>query len=362
MAKILENNLVRTIFMDAGKKETILNMGLADRYADRAISAHREAADASRRLRERDGAVQFVRVAVYSIGVIGSLLMMTGSSPGITDLVSWGIPVAIFILSAEVLIRIGGEVATVNEDHEVTRRIGLIVQQQQKDSIEYENRGYRKLNGNIRVEDISFGYGHSGNRIFRDLDIDIPGGSVLVITGGTASGKSTLGKLIGGLMDPSEGRVLYDGRKATEIPDRVMYSSIALVKQKSTLFPGTIRDNITMWDPNISQMQIDRALSDACAEGIIENRKSGLDAVLGQGGRGLSGGEQQRIEIARALATNPSILILDEAFSAIDDETSLKILDSIRKRGCTCIIITRDPILIREEMRVMDLDERRTTT
>ena len=355
MARILNNNLARTIFMDSGKRETIRNMGLEEQYADRLINAHSEAAGIGRKLRERMDTIRSLRIAVYATGAILSLHMMMDQLANIGIVIWWGLLAGIFIVCSEKLIRIMGVMKAADEDHNATQRIGSLAEQEKKKTPSNAGEGYRKLHGNIRIEDLSFGYGFSGKKLLHDLSIDVDGGSTLVITGGTGSGKSTLGKLIGGLIAPSEGRVLYDGRMSENIQDQVMHASIALVKQKSTLFPGTIRDNITMWNPHISQEEIDDALRDACAWDCVEERKLGLETVLGPGGTGLSGGEQQRIEIARALATNPSILVLDEAFSAIDDETTLEVIDNIRRRGCTCIIITRDPLLIREGMRVLEL-------
>ena len=112
-----------------------------------------------------------------------------------------------------------------------------------------------------------------------------------------------------------------------------------------------------MWNPNISEEDLRRAVEDAVLTECLRQRPDGLETVLGERGSGLSGGERQRLEIARALATNPTILILDEAFSAIDDDTTERILANIRRRGCTLIIITHDPLLIEECSQRLDLGE-----
>ena len=155
----------------------------------------------------------------------------------------------------------------------------------------------------------------------------------------------------------TEGEILYDNRPAGEIPERVICASIAMVRQKSELFAGSIRDNITLWNPNVTAEDLAQAIEDACAADCVLGLPEGVDTLLGERGRGLSGGEQQRVEIARALATDPSILILDEAFTAIDDETTEQIMANIRRRGCTCVIVGHDPLLSEGCSQRLDLGE-----
>lgn len=354
-AKVLESNLARTVFTDIGKRETIRNTGQGRNYLDRVVNAQNEKWNADRSLKNRQGINRAVRILVYFIGIGSSFLLAEGIVKSAGTVLSWSVVVFVMMTCAESLVKLRGTGQAVENDFKVSKRI-RVIDSSSPDTEKEIIPSYRKLQGNVRCENVSFGYGNGEDLVIENLDLDIAGGSLFVITGGNGCGKSTLGKLLGGLLLPVSGEVRYDGRRLQDIPDRIIFASIASVKQKSTLFPGSIRDNITMWNPHITQKDVDKAIRDACAEEFIAERETGIDTVLGPDGTGLSGGEQQRIEIARVLATNPSIVILDEAFSAVDDQTTLRIVDNIRKRGCTCIMMTRDIVLMREGTHIFDLD------
>lgn len=355
-ATILEGALAKAVFTDIEKLETIRELGCADEYAKRTGEAHTQMEETRRLIRKRSRIGRLAIVLIYMLGVLASAGISGLHTP--VTILSWIALACILIASADSLIKVIGRLRQAKEDYDTTLAISAgKVQGEREVKTKGFPGGYQKLQGNIEVRSVAFGYGSFGDPLFEGIDLDIPGGSALVITGGTGCGKSTLGKLLAGLMPPSEGEIRYDGRLISEIPDKIIYASIATVKQKSTLFSGTIRENITMWNPGIGQREIERAAKDACIDGRIGESPNGYETRIGTGGRGLSGGEQQRIELARALATDPSILILDEAFSAIDDETTLRIVENIRRRGCTCIMITRDPLLMRDDVKVLDLDE-----
>ena len=356
-AMVLDGNMARVIFTDVEKRDIIRTMGRTDDYIQRTMEAHRQAEDVHRSLRERARIGSLLRVLTYTTGILLSSYGVHDHVSTSMALVAWTIMGITAAVCCEILIGIVEDLDRAENDFATTLSMPEI---EGKKTIEYDrlSGGYEKLKGNIDLDSVAFGYGSLSDPLISGLDLSIPGGTTILITGETASGKSTLGKLIGGLMPPSEGSIRYDGRKLEDIPDRTIYASIASVKQKSTLFNGSIRDNITMWNPSVRQEAIDRAVRDACAGEYINECDHGYETLIGSAGRGLSGGEQQRLEIARALATDPSILILDEAFSAIDDETTLRILDNIKRRGCTLIMITRDPILIREESNIIDLSAR----
>ena len=116
--------------------------------------------------------------------------------------------------------------------------------------------------------------------------------------------------------------------------------------QKPQLFPGSIRENISMWNPQISEESIIRAAEDACIHDVIMNREAGYDSEVTENGSNFSGGQKQRIEIARALAVDPSILLLDEVTSGLDKETAEKVIRNIQKRGCTCLITSYQKSII----------------
>jgi len=147
---------------------------------------------------------------------------------------------------------------------------------------------------------------------------------------------------------PWEGELYFDDIPANEIPNEVLNASISTVSQNITLFSGSIRDNLTMWNSKISESDMIAAAKDACIHDVISQKPGAYDFVLSEGGTNLSGGQRQRLEIARALATNPTVLIMDEATSALDPVIEKKILDNIKRRGCTCVIVAHRLSAIRD--------------
>ncbi len=206
----------------------------------------------------------------------------------------------------------------------------------------------RKLQGNVEVRDISFGYSPVKPPLVEHFSFELSCGSSIAFVGASGCGKSTVSKIVSGLYMPWEGSVLFDGVDGRKIPKEILSSSISTVSQEITLFSGTIKDNLTMWNKNILDEDIINAAKDACIHDDITSKPGAYDFMLSEGGTNFSGGQRQRLEIARALVTNPSILIMDEATSALDAITEKKIVDNIKRRGCTCIIVAHRLSAIRD--------------
>ena len=205
-----------------------------------------------------------------------------------------------------------------------------------------------KLDGSVELSNISFGYSRLKPPIVHDFSFSIGCGSSVAFVGASGCGKSTVSKIVSGLYSPWSGEVLFDGISSSLISKEVLNASVSTVSQNITLFSGSIRDNLTMWNPCISEVDMIQAAKDACIHDIISQKPGGYDYQLTENASNLSGGQRQRLEIARALATNPTILIMDEATSALDPIIEKQIVDNIKRRGCTCVIVAHRLSAIRD--------------
>ncbi len=208
-----------------------------------------------------------------------------------------------------------------------------------EDVVITDDMEFDKLSGQIEVKNLTFGYEKLEKPLIKDFNMSVKPGQKIAIVGESGSGKSTIGKLLGGLYQPWSGEILFDGKAMADINRNIFTGSIAVVNQDIILFEDTISNNIKMWDKSIEDFEVILAARDAQIHDSIMQRSEGYQYVLCENGADLSGGEKQRIEIARVLAQDPTIVIMDEATSALDANTEYNVVKSISDRGITCIVI-----------------------
>lgn len=213
-----------------------------------------------------------------------------------------------------------------------------------------------KIRGNLILKDLTFGYSRLDKPVLSNFNLEIKQGQKVAIVGSTGSGKSTISKLISGLYSPWSGEIIFDGKRIEEIDHEIFTSSIAVIDQDITLFEDTIMNNLKMWDESITDYEVILACNDAQIHNLITSREGGYNAPVLEGGKNFSGGEKQRLEIARSLAGDPSIIILDEATSALDAKTEFDVVRAIKNRGITTIVIAHRLSTIRDADLIVVLD------
>jgi ABC-type bacteriocin/lantibiotic exporter with double-glycine peptidase domain len=214
-------------------------------------------------------------------------------------------------------------------------------------SAEPSNPSGRRLFGQIEFCNVTFGY-NPDQPLLRDFHLRVPSGSRIALVGATGSGKSTIAKLLAGLYRPSSGEIRFDGQLRDELARDRITNSVSLVDLDVTLIAGSFADIIALLDETLPHEAVVAAARDAAIHEEIMAKPGGYGFHIEEMGRNLSFGQRQRVDIARALAIDPRILILDEATSALDAVTEQTVLDNLRRRGCTCIVIAHRLSAIRD--------------
>jgi NHLM bacteriocin system ABC transporter peptidase/ATP-binding protein len=213
-----------------------------------------------------------------------------------------------------------------------------------------------RLSGAIEIVDLSFGYFPTKPPLINGLNLSVAPGQRIALVGSSGSGKSSVVRVLSGLYEPTRGEVLFDGRPLAQWPRGLAVGSVAMVQQEIQLFGCSVIDNLTLWDPTIPHEQVVNACRDAQILETIQRLPQGFDTVMAEGGRSFSGGQRQRLEIARALVGDPSILVLDEATSALDPETERLVDAALRRRGCTQILVAHRLSTIRDADRILVME------
>ena len=296
-----------------------------------------------------------------AILTVGTLRVMDGYLT-IGMLVAFQSLMASFLGPVEDLVGMGGALQEAEGD---MNRLDDVLRYEADPALDSDGRSgaassaAAKLSGHLELRHITFGYSRLAPPFITDLNLTLKPGARIALVGATGSGKSTVARIVCGLYKPWEGEILLGGRRRGLIPRSLLSNSLAMVDQDIFLFEGTIRDNLTLWDRGVPEHDLIQAAKDACIHEDVATRLGGYDGHVEEGGMNFSGGQRQRLEIARALVGNPTLLVLDEAASALDPLVEKAIDDRVRARGCACLVIAHRLSTTRDCDEIIVLDQGR---
>ncbi len=331
---------------------TLKAAGVENRYAARVLGHHAKTATKTQehgKLMQIVNSIPEVTTQICNILVliVGGVLVINGSiTAGM--LVAFNTLLGSFMKPTGELMGFAQKLQKAKAD---MARVEDILNYEQDEIYQTNEKrvvSFEKLSGALKLDKVAFGYSRLEKPLINDLEIEVKPGRSIAVVGASGSGKSTVSKLISGLYCPWEGTVYFDGIPKNEIPPEILNSSISTVSQEISLFAGSVKENITMWNRSVRDYDIVRAAKDACIHDTITKKPGAYDYMLTEGGKNMSGGQRQRLEIARALVTNPTILVMDEATSALDAVVEKEIIDNIKRRACTCIVVAHRLSTIRD--------------
>jgi NHLM bacteriocin system ABC transporter peptidase/ATP-binding protein len=311
---------------------------------------------------------QWLLTATSGLSSINSLLVLSLGALRVMDghlslgaLVAFQGLTASFLLPVQRLSEVGGAVQNLRGDVE---RLDDVLEHERDDTFDVAENGEassapRRLTGELELRKVTFGYLPFAPPLVEELDLHIAPGQRVALVGASGSGKSTVAKLVAGLHRPWSGEVLFDGNAREALPRSGLIASVAMVDQDIALFEATVRENITLWDDTIPEIDVVQAAKDACIHDDITRLQGGYDARVTEGGFNFSGGQRQRLEIARALVRQPALVVLDEATSALDPETERQVDENLRRRGCSCLIVAHRLSTIRDSDEIIVLEKGR---
>ena len=371
-------NAARSMTMDSGKLysttvggvtmiETIKAAGAERGYFERWAGYQANVNEAEARLayiNERLGSVplaltEFANITVLVLGVW--LIVEAGFTPG--GLLAFQGFLQAFMAPVSQIVSLGQtvqEMQTQIERVEDVMRYPTDVPEgpESGESIDIKEQfGREKLSGRIDLSGVTFGYSPLDAPLIEGFDLHVKPGQWVALVGGSGCGKSTLAKLVSGLYEPWEGSITFDDVPLRDVPREMLRGSLAVVDQDIVTFDDTVSANIKLWDESIEDFEVILAARDADVHELVAGREGGYSSRILPEGRNFSGGQLQRLEIARVLAQDPTIIILDEATSALDAQTEGQVIQRIRDRGITCIVVAHRLSTIRDCDEIVVLDD-----
>jgi ATP-binding cassette subfamily C protein len=349
--------------------ETIKAAGLESRFFTRWAGLHAKNINAQQELGKKDAWISSIPLLLQSIAI--AVLLTFGSWRVLHGSLTIGMLMALQILMLSFLVPVHRFINFTQTIQMLKIHLGRLndVLRNPMDVTYQKRAAYRieknaqnpKLSGHLEFRNVTFGYNRFEPPLIENLSFVLKPGQRTAFVGPTASGKTTLAKLATHLLQPWSGEILYDGKLFFEIAPEVLHRSLAHVDQEIFLFQGTIRDNLTLWNPDHRDDDLLQSIKDVCFDPEVFVSSQGLEFMLAEEGRNLSSGERQKLEIARALSIQPTLLVLDEATSGLDSESEKQISDHILRRGCTCLMIAHrlssikdcDEIIVLEKGRAV---------